>query len=343
MKIYLVGGAVRDMLLGKETASDRDWVVVGVTPEEMVQRGFVQVGADFPVFLHPETNEEYALARVERKVGVGYHGFSTETKDVTIQEDLMRRDLTINAIAFDQETMTFIDPAGGIKDLIGRKIRHCSDAFREDPLRVLRVARFKSKFPDFEVDTSTIAMCEQIVASGELNKVSMERFWVEFEKAAGNLKDFSNMMVKFGAFKHVDFFKQVFTEFDLKETLSLFDDFSIEKEATKEEILKLFFALAGNPETIGEVKGANSEVVQFCKDAENFGSVDALVHAKPWLDTSRSANLRLLYRIAGRDMQRYDVEMQMMKEVSSKDFPELSGKDLGEAIFKKRVEIFINN
>src|SRR5690606_233588 len=142
---YLVGGAVRDQLLGLPVR-DRDWVVVGATPEDMLRAGFVQVGADFPVFLHPETKEEYALARTERKSGTGYKGFICDfSPDVSLEEDLLRRDLTINAMAMTEQG-ELIDPYQGQRDLADRLLRHVSDAFREDPLRVLRVARFAARF-----------------------------------------------------------------------------------------------------------------------------------------------------------------------------------------------------
>ena len=145
MRTYLVGGAVRDQLLGKEP-KERDWVVVGSSPDEMIAKGFKQVGKDFPVFIHPKSGEEYALARTERKSGHGYTGFNFNTSsNVSLEEDLERRDLTINAIAQD-DSGNLIDPLNGQKDILEKKLRHVSDAFSEDPLRVLRIARFKSDF-----------------------------------------------------------------------------------------------------------------------------------------------------------------------------------------------------
>lgn len=158
MEIYLVGGAVRDELLGIPV-KDRDWVVVGATPDDMLTRGYRQVGADFPVFLHPQTREEYALARTERKQGHGYHGFTVySAPDVTLEDDLKRRDLTINAVA-QAEDGSLVDPFGGRNDLENRKLRHVSDAFSEDPLRILRTARFAARFHHlgFEVANETMA------------------------------------------------------------------------------------------------------------------------------------------------------------------------------------------
>lgn len=181
---YLVGGAVRDAMLGIDDA-DRDWVVVGATPEAMLSAGFTPVGKDFPVFLHPDTREEYALARTERKSGTGYKGFTVyATPDVTLKEDLQRRDLTINAIAQDSNGK-LIDPWGGVTDLQNRVLRHVSAAFAEDPLRVLRVARFAARFADqgFTIADETRALMNTMSASGELKDLVAERVWREFDKA----------------------------------------------------------------------------------------------------------------------------------------------------------------
>ncbi len=185
MKTYLVGGAVRDQLLGLP-AHERDWVVVGAQPQELLDRGFRPVGKDFPVFLHPDTNEEYALARTERKTGPGYRGFVTRfSPDVTLEEDLERRDLTLNAIAQDGDTGALIDPFGGQRDLRARVLRHVSAAFIEDPVRVLRTARFAARFAPlgFTVAPETMALMRSIAASGELNALVAERVWQELLKA----------------------------------------------------------------------------------------------------------------------------------------------------------------
>ena len=184
MQIYLVGGAVRDQLLGLEPA-ERDWVVVGATPEQMTRKGFKQVGKDFPVFLHPETHEEYALARTERKTAPGYKGFLVHTApDVTLEQDLIRRDLTINAMAQDEQG-NIIDPFNGRADLERRLLRHVSPAFTEDPLRILRVARFAARFSnqDFAVADETRELMRQMVESGEVDALVPERVWKETERA----------------------------------------------------------------------------------------------------------------------------------------------------------------
>jgi len=180
VKAYIVGGAVRDELLGLPV-KDRDWVVVGATPEEMAAKGFKPVGKDFPVFLHPVTKEEYALARTERKSGRGYKGFTVHAApDVTLEDDLRRRDLTINAIARD-ENGKLTDPFGGQEDLRQGVLRHVSDAFAEDPVRILRVARFAARF-NFLVHKTTAALMRKMVASGETDHLVPERVWQEFSK-----------------------------------------------------------------------------------------------------------------------------------------------------------------
>lgn len=184
MKVYLVGGALRDKWLGKAT-KDRDWVVVGASPAQMLQLGYQQVGRDFPVFLHPQTKEEYALARTERKTGSGYSGFTCYAgQDVTLEDDLRRRDLTINAMAEDSDG-TLIDPYGGQRDLQDKWLRHVSEAFSEDPLRVLRVARFYARYGNdgFRIADETLTLMREIAAAGELQHLTPERVWQETEKA----------------------------------------------------------------------------------------------------------------------------------------------------------------
>jgi len=184
--IYLVGGSVRDRLLG-QPVSDRDWVVVGSTPEHMATQGFLPVGRDFPVFLHPTTREEYALARTERKSGRGYRGFVLHAApDVTLEQDLARRDLTINAIAappdWTGDAAGVIDPYGGVRDLHARVLRHVGAAFAEDPVRILRVARFSARFVDFSVAPETLALMCTMVAAGEVQHLVPERVWQELAR-----------------------------------------------------------------------------------------------------------------------------------------------------------------
>ncbi|MBI1451042.1 MULTISPECIES: multifunctional CCA addition/repair protein [Acinetobacter] len=184
MHVYLVGGAVRDQLLG-HPYHEKDYVVVGATPEHMLAQGYQPVGKDFPVFLHPETKDEYALARTERKSGHGYHGFEFYTDvSVTLEQDLIRRDLTINAMAMDQNG-TLYDPYGGQRDLESRLLRHVSNAFAEDPLRVLRIARFAARYKTlgFKVADETLQLMKQLAESGELQALTPERVWKETSRA----------------------------------------------------------------------------------------------------------------------------------------------------------------
>ncbi len=189
MQVYLVGGAVRDRLLGREV-TERDWVVVGATPAELERAGYIPVGRDFPVFLHPRTKEEHALARTERKVGPGYRGFITEfSPTVTLEEDLERRDLTINAMAEDASGV-IIDPHGGRRDLDARLLRHVSPAFVEDPVRILRVARFAARYAPlgFRVADETLDLMRAMVNNGEAASLVAERVWAETEKALGETR-----------------------------------------------------------------------------------------------------------------------------------------------------------
>jgi tRNA nucleotidyltransferase (CCA-adding enzyme) len=189
MEVYLVGGAVRDRLLGLPV-HERDWVVVGARPEDLERLGYVSVGKEFPVFLHPDTKEEHALARLERKVAPGYRGFTTQfSPDVTLKDDLKRRDLTINAIA-ESAAGEIVDPYGGRRDLEARVLRHVSEAFVEDPVRILRLARFAARFADlgFTVAEETMALMKQMVASGEVDALVPERVWQETERALGETR-----------------------------------------------------------------------------------------------------------------------------------------------------------
>ena len=191
MQLYLVGGAVRDALLGLPV-KDRDWVVVGSTPEHMVAQGFVPVGKDFPVFLHPQTHDEYALARTERKTAPGYHGFVIHAApDVTLAQDLARRDITINAMAVPAVRLdhadawdrhSLIDPHGGVQDLAAKVFRHVSPSFREDPVRILRIARLAARFADFSVAPETLQLMCEMVASGEVDHLVPERVWQELAR-----------------------------------------------------------------------------------------------------------------------------------------------------------------
>ena len=220
MEIYLVGGAIRDRLLDLPSG-EKDWVVVHATPSEMKHLGYKQVGKSFPVFIHPETGEEYALARKEVKTGTGYHGFDFDANpDITLEEDLSRRDLTINAIAENKDG-EIIDPFNGREDLSKRILRHVSEAFKEDPLRVLRIARFRAKLFNFgfNIADETKKLVAKIVESGELSSLVPERVWIETEKALNESRfdQYFKTLIEFGAFDQIypdlsgidkDFFSQ---------------------------------------------------------------------------------------------------------------------------------------
>jgi tRNA nucleotidyltransferase (CCA-adding enzyme) len=211
MKIYLVGGAVRDALL-QIPIKDKDFLVVGATANEMASLGYRQVGKDFPVFLHPKTQQEYALARIERKTGIGYDGFSCDASaSVTLEEDLLRRDLTINALAQDEQGNIY-DPYGGQADLNNKLLRHVSDAFVEDPLRVLRVARFAARFHSlgFTIAKETLALMSNISQGGELEALTPERVWQECDKALNT----DNPQVFFQVLRDCGALKALFPEID---------------------------------------------------------------------------------------------------------------------------------
>jgi len=211
MQVYLVGGAVRDEQLGLPV-KERDWCVVGATPDELLDQGYKQVGKDFPVFLHPQTNEEYALARTERKTAAGYHGFAFDTStDVTIEDDLSRRDLTINALAKDSDGQ-IIDPYDGLKDIRNRAIRHVSDAFVEDPVRILRAAKFAARFAHlgFRITPETRDLMRQMVADGEVDALVPDRVWKETEAALAG----SNPRLFFEALRTCGALRVVFPEVD---------------------------------------------------------------------------------------------------------------------------------
>ncbi|HWG29998.1 MAG TPA: multifunctional CCA addition/repair protein [Steroidobacteraceae bacterium] len=211
MEVYLVGGAVRDRLLGRPV-HERDWVVVGARPQDLERDGFVSVGREFPVFLHPTTHEEYALARLERKVAPGYRGFTTQfSPEVTLEEDLKRRDLTINAMA-ESPSGEIIDPYGGRRDVEARLLRHVSEAFVEDPVRILRVARFAARYAElgFRVADETLELMRRMTASGEVDALVSERVWQETERALGE----SRPEVYFETLRSCGALRVIFPEID---------------------------------------------------------------------------------------------------------------------------------
>lgn len=256
MKKYIVGGAVRDFIMGTEP-KDRDYVVLGETPESMTSRGFKQVGADFPVFLSRFTGEEYALARIEKKTGVGYQGFSSDWKDVSLESDLKRRDFTMNAMAFDEENQKLIDPFKGAIDISKRIIKHTSPAFKEDPLRVLRAARFKARFGEkWTIHTFTIEIMQEIVSSEELRHIPGERIMLELMKTE-NKSEFFKVLDQVGALD------QVLPEIDWKD----WDDLEVQDETD------LFIQLSS---------GMNNESVDVL--ADRLKPTTLSIKASKWLN-----------------------------------------------------------
>ncbi|CUT17227.1 MULTISPECIES: hypothetical protein [Candidatus Ichthyocystis] len=242
MRCYVVGGAVRDLIMGLQP-KDRDWVVVGASVDEMISRGFIPVGKDFPVFLHPDTKEEYALARTERKFGRGYKGFSIyASPDVTLDQDLLRRDLTINAIAMDEEGNIF-DPFGGVSDIQNKIIRHVSPAFSEDPVRILRASRFLARYPDFSVDPGTLDLSRHIVSQGEVSFLVMERVWQELLK--GLVTQHPQRMFSFlfscGAFFEI-FEELASIDCDQDQIISFFSYSNFSENLTLEERFSYYFS-----------------------------------------------------------------------------------------------------
>ena len=260
MKIYLVGGAVRDKILGIPV-KDRDYLVVGSTPQEMIELGYKPIGKNFPVFLHPKTNEEYALARTEKKIGKGYHGFEFYTSpNVTLEEDLMRRDITINAIAEDEDGNIY-DPYNGLRDIENKVIRHVSDAFIEDPLRVFRVARFFARFEDFIIHKDTEELMKKIVGSGEISSLSIERIKTEILKGLNE--------------RHAD---KMFLSFSSSGVLkSIFPDF-VENKC---DIFLLLNELKDTPNSISvESKLLMILALPFFYDAEKSDRINYLEYFK---------------------------------------------------------------
>lgn len=238
IKTYLVGGAVRDYLLGLES-KDKDYVVVGADEDYMLSRGFEKVGKDFPVFLHPQTREEYALARKERKVAAGYSGFEFDTKNVTLKDDLLRRDLTINAMAIDLESNTVIDYFGGQNDLKQGILRHVSAHFSEDPVRILRIARFAARY-NFDIAQDTLDMLKEMVNNGEANHLVPDRIIKEFDKAFGekHLKKFFIVLEQVGLLNNLGNFSTIMQDLSILEKSH---DITDEKDFKKQNTFNLVF------------------------------------------------------------------------------------------------------
>jgi tRNA nucleotidyltransferase/poly(A) polymerase len=276
MKIYSCGGAVRDELMGNP-ASDFDYVVVGATEKEMLDAGYKPAGAFFPVFLHPTTGDEYALARKEKKSGVGHTAFTVEfDKDVTLAEDLARRDLTINAMAKDLETGEIVDPFRGQRDLKHKILRHTSVAFAEDPLRVVRLARFYARFEDFYVADETTRVSQKVVASGEMDTLSEERFWAEMNKMFRTCRKpdrFFAALWNFYALTEVKFFKDLFGPVQTMEDLARIEEVAeLAAHAHPDFRLTAFVAAAGK--FVCDIKGTSVEMMKLHKAMQAVRNLD---------------------------------------------------------------------
>lgn len=359
MNYYLVGGAVRDELLGLDV-KDRDWVVVGATPQQMLEAGFKQVGADFPVFLHPQTHEEYALARTERKQGRGYHGFAVySAPDVTLEDDLRRRDLTINAMAQSTDGEV-IDPYGGRQDLQARRLRHVSPAFCEDPLRILRTARFAARFAPlgFAVAEDTMTLMRDMVAEGEASHLVPERVWQETQRALHEQRP----RVYFDVLRDCHALAVVMPELDrLFETPERDPAGNLERacelsDATSVRYAALVHGLSGEErerlhgalKVPNECKDLAAVTTSMAEALEKAGALDAetvrhlIDVGDGWRRPERFEQALLVLQATGVAPQTCELLRRALKAASEVDPQALikqgyKGKALGEAIERERV------
>lgn len=332
LNVYLVGGAVRDEVMGA-TPKDRDYVVIGSSPEEMISLGFEQVGADFPVFLHPETKEEYALARRERKVGAGYLGFECEFgADVTLEDDLFRRDFACNAMAKDLKTGQIIDPFGGQKDIRDGVIRVTSDAFKEDPLRVLRMARFAARY-DWGVSMYSVKLAREVIDSGALNELPAERFWRELEKVLDDdcLHDFFNKLDFIGPVNSV-FFKNALPRRNFVRLgwINSLDQLS---------------AVASNEKTTIWPSATAKRLASAIRNLK-FSDAESTYETLLRLDAFRMSSLvddvismEMLRVISAGDVKLLKIAVKLCNTVTAADFHMMGGALLGKAIKEKRIEL----
>lgn len=361
MQCYLVGGAVRDRLLGLEV-KDRDWVVVGATPEDMLERGFKQVGADFPVFLHPHSREEYALARTERKQGQGYHGFTVySAPDVTLEQDLLRRDLTINAMA-ETEDGELVDPFNGHTDLHSRILRHVSPAFAEDPLRILRTARFAARFEPlgFRVSEETLALMRDMVQQGELDHLVPERVWQEVQRALNEQAPwvFWEVLEQVGALPSL--FPELASPETLPPAIRALNCIHNRDGTTAQRFATMLFPLqeaqainrAGAMKAPNECRDLAGLVCRFHQrlrqpDTGNMAAEDwlsLLEGADVWRRPERfDALLEVLYCTLGDDRSQLLKQLRAMADSTRSISPRelmaqgFEGRELGQAIHRERL------
>lgn len=355
MKIYHVGGSVRDNAMGKEY-KDLDYLIVGATAadiEQMKAQGFKQVGADFPVFLHPDTGDEYALARTERKTGTGYLGFETIYDDsVSLEDDLSRRDFTFNAMARDPETGETIDPHGGQEDIKKRIIRHVSDAFAEDPLRVLRAARFAARF-DFEIAPETQTLMKYLADSGELKELTPERVWKEVSRAVMEKypENFFKVLNKVGAID--DVFPGTGDLFKKSQRVLV----KLANNGANEVQRWMGIFLSGDASAFTQSNWFPGELVDgvnFTKLARHidFSSSESIMKllngTRSWQDQKLFNNFAgMMGILEGKEKHRFDLlaaAIEVGKKINFKDLSDqeraaLKGPDIGKAIAVKRREI----
>lgn len=358
MKIYLVGGHVRDRLMGRESV-DRDYVVVGATPEQMLAQDFDQVGAAFPVFLHPVTRDEYALARVETKVGEGYQGFACRFgPDVTLEDDLSRRDLTINSIAYDEQTGEYFDPYNGRDDIENKVLRHTSAAFSEDPLRVVRLARFYARFEKFTVHPDTVNLACAIVNGGEMDTLSFERYWAELLKVMSddrpNVGRFFSALHNFGALEKCAFFKDVFgtTRWQTILTANVSAEYEsrLAKVARRDPELAVAIVVAlfetGAPLTHQAVPTRVARLVKNVRSLEysstpnvvyNVLAATRALNEKTEALTDVVAFLRVL--VSHSDFaDDLEAGFEIVSNISAEPFMHLTGAEIGKALKQARLE-----
>jgi tRNA nucleotidyltransferase (CCA-adding enzyme) len=335
LNCFLVGGAVRDALLGREV-KDRDWVVVGHTAEEMLALGFSQVGRDFPVFLHPNSHEEYALARTERKQGHGHTGFAIAAEpSVTLEEDLARRDLTVNAMAQSRDG-SIVDPFAGQRDLQTKTLRHVSPAFVEDPLRVFRVARFAAQLPGFEVADETLALMRQLAASGELASLSAERVWQELESAlhAEATEQFFAVLSACGAlsFWFAELVEQKLAAFAHDGSLARFVELPLDEPALNSLVQRLkvpkqYVQAKRDVHTYGDT------ITQW-RDVALEALLDTLLALRALHDEAR---LAFIVDYVGADQSLLQLS-EDLRQVKLADDAGLEGPAYGQALRKKQLE-----
>ena len=330
MKIYLVGGAVRDQLLGLEP-KEKDWVVVGSTPKEMLSKGFKQVGKDFPVFIHPKTGEEYALARTERKSGHGYTGFNFDTNSsISLEDDLERRDLTVNAIAQDNNG-DLIDPFNGQEDIIKKQLRHVSNAFSEDPLRVLRIARFKTNLISFVIAGETVKEIDKIKQSGELDYLTGERIWLELYKSNNpfeflrNLEDL-NVDYIFPSYKAShDFFR---SELNKLQNISLFMHKCIED-------LESFCHKLKVPNEYRDLanllNNCSEEIINYKPNENNISHLISIIRN---LDIRKIERLDNFFMIIKNETKYVDFFIGLIKKIKHHKLNDSDSKKSGKEIHK---------